>query len=214
MCCGSALDSVSSEKLDKLFKLVSVYRVLTCLFYVCVCVCCMCLFIEWFSCSFVCFVFIFDFFSVCVCVAHPPHSCRKLSSLRESVTGSIPQSLSTPSQTPPSSTLTSTRPPREWARRPTGQSHRQLPALPSQPPLPPPQHPPRRAAAASTGRRPGSRRTGERWWSRKSRGPSMRVQVQRMALISAWLKMKRLKQIKPLQQHRVSMITGGLFYQA
>lgn len=146
-------------------------------------------------------------------VPPPPHSCRKQSSWRESVTGSIPRSPSTPSQTPPSSTLTSTRRPRVWARRPTGLSPRRLPASPSHPPRPPPRHLPRRAAAA--GRCLGSRRAGESRWSRKSRVLSTRALIQRMVLISAWPKMNRLRQIKPLQQqqqqHRVRLLTGVYF---
>lgn len=145
------------------------------------------------------YVFILFFF-VRVCVLLPPRSCRKQSSWRESVTGSTPRSPSTPSRTPPSSRLTSTRRPKVSPRRPTGPSPLQLPASPSHPPRPPRRHPPRRPAAGLCLGSRGSRR------SRESRGLSTRAQIQRMVLISAWLKMNRLRQIKPLQQHRVRLL--------
>ncbi len=179
----------------------------------CACVCVACAYslnafaVLCMYCLCMCVLFCFYCFCVCVCVSPPTHSCRKRSSWRESVTGSTPRLPSTPSQTPPSSRLTSTRRPRA-ARRPTGPSPLQLPASPSHPPRPPPRHPPRRTAA---GLCLGSRRGRGSKRSRESRGPSTRAQIQKMVLISAWLKMNRLRQIKPLQQHRVRLRTGIYF---
>lgn len=152
--------------------------------------------------------------TVCMCVLFlfvcarvrvpPPHSCRKQSSWSESVTGSIPRLPSTLSLTPPSSRLTPTCRPRVRTRRPTGPSALRLPASPSHPPRPPPQHLPWRAAA---GLCLGSRRSRG---SKGSRGRSMRAQIQKMALISAWLKMNRLRQIKLLQQRRVCFLNSSI----
>lgn len=168
------------------------------------------LFLFFFFAPSVCFVFIFFF--VHVCLPSISNSCRKPSSWRENVIVSIPRSPSTLSRSPRSSTLTSTRLPKVRAKRQMGPSLRQLLASKSQHPQPPLRHPVQRGAATSTGRRLRSRDIGE---SRKSRSLSVRVLIQRMDLISAWLKMNRLKQIRPLRQrqqllHRVRLITGSV----
>lgn len=158
-----------------------------------------------FACA-VCVFFSFFFYVYVFTHPEPPRSCKKQSNWKESVTGSTPQSPRTPSQNPPSSTLTSICRPRARAARPMGPSHRRRPAAASHPPRPPPRRLPRRPAAA--------RRRLRRQWSRKSRGLSMRALIQRTVLISARLKMNRLRQIKPQlpqRQHRVRLLTLVFF---
>lgn len=164
---------------------------------VCMCVCVCVRAHECFAVLCVYRLRMFYFVVLHVCVSHPAFSCRKQSSWRESGTGSTPRSPSTPSQTPRSSRLTSTRLPRVWPRRPTGLSPIQLRASPSHRPHQHPRHQPQRAGLCL-----GS------WRSRESRGPTSRAKIQKMVLTSVYLRMNRLRQTKPQQRHRVRPLTG------
>lgn len=204
--------SEPSENLDRLYKdcfcwlqvcLCSLNRSFLCVrvLHVPVLCECFCRSLCVLSVHVFCFV-LFCFVCVCVSPSLSP-SCRKQSSWRESDTVSTPQWRSTLSQTPPSFRLPSTRKPRVQARKPTGLSHLQLPASPSHLPRPPLRHQPQRAAAGlflGSSRNRGSRR------SKENRGLSMKTQIQKMVLISAWLKTNRLRRIKLLQQHRVRIL--------
>lgn len=192
--------SESSGNLDRLIRLVIVdefvYMVNLCFFFsVCLCVACVCL-LWCFFCSLhalsmcallCCFVF-------CVCVGPTPaYSCKKQNSWRESGTGSTPQSLSTPSQTPPSTRPTFTHRRRVRHGRPTGPSPLRLPASPPRPPHRRPRHRPRRAAAGLPPKSRGSRRRRER------------TQTQKTVQSSAWLKVNKPRQTKPLQRQKVRL---------
>lgn len=160
-------------------------------------------------------VLLFYLIFLCLYVCHPTaldihthmHSSRKQSSWRESVTGSNPQSHSTPRPSPRRSRLTSTPQRRASPRQRMGPSPRRPPASASHPPH---RHLPGKAAAAATGPHLQSRRAGESRRSRKNKGPLMRTPIRRTVLSTACLKMSRPKQIKPLQQqrqpHRVRLV--------
>lgn len=142
---------------------------------------------------------LFCFVCVCVCVCvgpTPAYSCKKQNSWRESGTGSTPQSLSTPSQTPPSTRPTFIRRRRVRHGRPTGPSPLRLPASPPRPPHRRPRHRPRRAAAGLPSK---SRR------SRGSRRRRERTQTQKTVQSSAWLKVNKPRQTKPLQRQKVRL---------
>lgn len=181
-----------------------------CFFFLCVSVCCMRLssmmLLLFFAC-FVCLCVLCCFvLSVCACVCvgpTPAYSCKKQNSWRESGTGSTPQSLSTPSQTPPSTRPTFIRRRRVRHGRPTGPSPLRLPASPPRPPHRRPRHRPRRAAA---GLPPKSRR------SRGSRRRRERTQTQKTVQSSAWLKANKPRQTKPLQRQKVRLHAEFLLF--
>lgn len=196
--------SESSGNLDRLIRLVIVdefvYMLNLCFFFVlCVSVCCMRLSSMMLLLFFACFVClcVLCCFVLSVCVGPTPaYSCKKQNSWRESGTGSTPQSLSTPSQTPPSTRPTFIRRRRVRHGRPTGPSPLRLPASPPRPPHRHPRHRPRRAAAGLPSK---SRR------SRGSRRRRERTQTQKTVQSSAWLKVNKPRQTKPLQRQKVRL---------